>query len=85
MGMNYGKDLHRKGELNKIDEMEKLAKRMERNSKGGLAAAFLTEAYLGYDCYAMIPNSPEWSKCSGYVLYDNDTNQATFIPDEEEN
>lgn len=81
--MNFGKDLHRKGELNKVEEMEKLAKRMERNSKGGLAAAFLTEAYLGFDCFAMIPNSPQWETCSGYVLFDNDTNMATFIYDTE--
>lgn len=82
--MNYGKDLHRKGELHKVEEMEKLAKRMERNSKGGLAAAFLTEAYLGFDCFAMIANNQEWEKCTGYVLYDEDTNKATFIPDDEE-
>jgi hypothetical protein len=81
---NYATDLHRKGELKKVEEMEKLAKRMERNSKGGLAAAFLTEAYLGADCFAMIPNSPEWNKCSGYVLFDNDTNTATFVKDNEE-
>jgi hypothetical protein len=83
MMMNYAKDLYRKGELNKVNEMEKLAKRMERNSKGGLGAAFLTEAYLGFDCFAMIPNSPQWEKSSGYVLFDNDTNKATFIRDEE--
>jgi len=82
--MNFAKDLHRKGELHKVDEMELLAKRMERNSKGGLAAAFLTEAYLGFDCFAMIPNNPQWEKCSGYILFDNDTNKATFISDNEE-
>jgi hypothetical protein len=84
MMKNFGKDLHRKGELKKVDEMEKLAKRMERNSKGGLVAAFLTEAYLGYDCFAMIANKPEWQKCTGYVLYDEDTEKATFIKDDEE-
>jgi hypothetical protein len=57
---------------------------MERNSKGGLVAAFLTEAYLGYDCFAMIANKPEWQKCTGYVLYDEDTEKATFIKDDEE-
>jgi hypothetical protein len=81
---NYAKDLHRKGELNKVEEMEKLAKLIERKSKGGLASAFLTEAYLGFDCFAIIPNSSQWEKHSGYVLYDNDTNMATFVPDAEE-
>jgi hypothetical protein len=84
MMMNYAKDLHRKGELSKVDEMEKLAKRMERNSKGGLAPAFLTEAYLGFDCFAMLPTKPEWAKSSGYVLFDEDTQKATFIKDDEE-
>jgi hypothetical protein len=84
MMMKFSKDLHRKGELNKVNEMEKLAKRMERNSKGGLTPAFLTEAYLGFDCFAMMPTSPQWENCSGYVLYDEDTNKATFIKDEEE-
>ena len=82
--MNFAKDLHRKGELNKVDEMEKLAKRMERNSKGGLGAAFTTEGYLGYDCFNMIANSPEWSKSEGFIVFDNDTNKATFIKDTEE-
>ena len=83
MMMNFGKDLHRKGELSKVDEMEKLAKRMEHNSKGGLASAFLTEAYLGFDCFAMIPNNPQWEKASGYVLFNEDTNKATFVRDNE--
>lgn len=83
MMMNFGKDLHRKGELNKVETMETLAKLMERNSKGGLTPAFLTEAYLGFDCFAMLPTSQQWEKYSGYVLYDEDTNKATFIKDGE--
>lgn len=81
---NYAKDIHRKGELGKVEEMEKLAKRMERNSKGGLTPTFLTEAYKGFDCFAMLATKSEWSHCTGYVLYDEDTSKATFVPDDPE-
>jgi hypothetical protein len=81
MMMNFAKDLHRKGELNKVEAMEKLAKKLVRGKDMG--TAFLTEAYLGYDCIGLIPNKPEFIKNEGYVLYDEDLNKAVFVKDEE--
>lgn len=80
----YANDLHRKGELSKVEAMEKLAKSIERKSKGGLGAAFLTEAYKGYDCFAIIPNKAEYQNKSGYVLFDEEQGKAVFISDDEE-
>lgn len=79
--MNYAKDLHRKGELNKVEEMEKLANKLIKGKDMG--AAFLTEAYLGYDCIGLIPNKPEFVKDEGYVLFDLDLNKAIFVREEE--
>lgn len=79
----FAADLHRKGELNKVDAMEKLAKRIERESRGGLGSAFLTEAYYGADCYAIIANKSDYRNKSGYVVYDEEQQKAVFIPDEE--
>ena len=81
MMMNFAKDLHRKGELNKVNEMEKLAKTLIRGKDMG--SAFLTEAYLGFDCIGIIPNKPEFVKDEGYVLYDEELNKAVFIKEDE--
>lgn len=78
---NYAKDLHRKGELAKVDEMERMATKLIRGKDMG--SAFLTEAYLGADCFAIIPNKPEFSKYGGYVVYDEDANKPVFVADEE--
>lgn len=82
--MNYGKNLLRKGELVKIKAMEKLAKKIERESRENLAAAFLTEAYYGFDCFAIIANDSRYQNKTGYVLFDEDKQKAVFIPDDEE-
>lgn len=54
--LNFAKDLHKKGELDKIVAMEKLGKKLIKNKDMGLA--FITEGYLGYDTFSVIPNSP---------------------------
>lgn len=80
--MNYAKDLHRKGELNKVEAMEKEAKKII--GRKDMGAAFLTEAYKGYDCIGIIPNRPELVKYEGYVLFDEELNKPVFIQDTEE-
>lgn len=82
--MNYASDLHRKGELNKIEEMQGLADQLESKTKGGLAGAFLTEGYKGYDTIAMLANKKEYSDKEGFVLFDNEANKAIFIEDDED-
>ena len=79
----YAYDLHRKGELDKVGAMERLAIDMERKSNGGLGAAFLTGADLGADCFAMVANNSAYEKKSGYVLYDEEQGEAVFVADED--
>lgn len=80
--MKYAKDLHRKGELKKVAAMEKEASAIILHKDMG--AAFLTEAYQGFDCIAIIPNSPKYSEFEGYVLFDEELNKPVFIQDKEE-
>jgi hypothetical protein len=82
MMTNYAKDLHRKGELNKVEEMEKLAKKMAKGKDMG--TAFLTEAYFGSDCYALIANSPLYSRHEGYIVYDEDAGKPLFLLQDDE-
>ena len=80
--MNYAKDLHRKGELLMVNDMEDKAEGLIAGKDMG--TAFLTEAYKGYDCIALIANRPELTKYEGYVLYDLELNKPVFIQDNEE-
>jgi hypothetical protein len=82
MMMNFAKDLHRKGELEKVAEMEKLAKRMAKGKDMG--TAFLTEAYFGSDCYALIANKPMYARHEGYVVYDEDEGKPVFLLQDDE-
>lgn len=82
--MNYASDLHRKGELNKIEEMQGLADQLESKTKGGLAGAYLTGGYKGYDAIAMLANKKEYSDKEGFVLFDNEASKAIFIEDDED-
>ena len=80
---NFASDLQRKGELNKVKAMEKLANEIEKDTKGGLAGAYLTNGiYDKYDVVAMIANDQEHNNKTGYVFYDNENNQAVFVSDE---
>ncbi|MFJ7982462.1 hypothetical protein ACIQ1D_19595 [Lysinibacillus xylanilyticus] len=80
----YASDLHRKGELKKVASMERLAKKMERESKGGLASAFVTCGYLGeYDTFGMLAQSKEYQNEEGHIVFSEKQNKAIFIKDEE--
>jgi hypothetical protein len=81
MMMNLAHDLHRKGELNKVEAMETLANQLIKGKDMG--AAYITEGYLGYDAFAIIPNRPEFTKYEGYVVYDLDSNKPRFVKGEE--
>lgn len=79
----YAGDIHRNGALYKVKAMEKLAKRIEKQTNGGLGAAFITHGYHGkYDIYAMVANTPEYQDREGYVLYDNLLETAVFIAED---
>lgn len=81
---NFASNLHQKGDLKKIEQMEKLAKKIELESKGNLAGAFLTNGvYNKYDVIAIIPNSKEYEDQSGYIFYDNEKGKAIYILDSE--
>lgn len=80
----YSSDLHRKGELKKVASMERLARKMERDTNGGLARAFVTQGYKGeYDCFAMIANDSKYSNEEGHIVFSEKTNKPVFIKDEE--
>lgn len=87
MMMNYAADLHRKGELNKVEEMERLAKRFTRNKDMGIA--FVTEGFYNEDSksyvdgFGLIANRPEYVQFEGYIAYDLDNNKPVFIQDKE--
>lgn len=81
---NLAGDLHKKGELSKIEAMKKLANQIEKDSNGSLAGAFLTEGLYGkYDTIAIIANSKDYENKQGHVVYDNSKNKAIFISDKE--
>lgn len=82
--MRLAAELHRNGEHNKIDAMEKLARKIERKYAGRLGTAFLTTGYLGADCFAIIANDSKLQNKEGHVVYDNDQQKAVFIPDDED-
>ena len=83
MMKNFANDLHRKGELNKINKMNKLADQIELDTNGGLAGAYLTNGFKGkFDVIGMIAQSPDYSVKEGYVFYDNEQDKAVFINDE---
>jgi hypothetical protein len=84
MMMNYAKDLHRKGELNKVNAMEKLGKKMIKGKDMGLA--FLTEAfYVGDGVYAdgfgVIANQAKFSEYEGAILFNDELNKPVFLSD----
>jgi hypothetical protein len=82
--MNYANDLHRKGELNKVEAMEKLGKKLIKGKDMG--TAFLTEAfYIGNgvyaDGFAVIANQAKFSDDEGAILFNNETNKPVFVSD----
>lgn len=78
--MNYAKDLYRKGEMNKIAEMEQLGNEIIKGKDMGLA--FVTEGYEGYDALCVIPNRPAFSNYEGYIVFDEDQQKAVFLKEE---
>lgn len=79
--MNYAKDLHRKAFSEvMLSAMNSLADKIVLKNND-LGAAFITEGYEGFDCVAIISNTPESVRSEGYVLYDLDDNKAVFITD----
>jgi hypothetical protein len=82
MMMNLARDLHRKGELDKIEAMSKLSEQIIGYKDMG--SAYITEGYQGYDAFAIIPNRKEFVKYEGFVVFDLDSNKPVFIGDEEE-
>lgn len=80
----YSSDLHRKGELKKVASMERLARKMERETNGGLARAFITNGYKGqYDCFGMLAQDSKYSNEEGHIVFSEKQNKAIFIKDEE--
>ena len=77
----YAQDLHRKGNLKAVAKMERLAKELTNGKDMG--TAFLTNAYQGYDCIGLIANNQELTKYEGYVLFNELTNKAEFIQEQE--
>lgn len=80
---NYATDLHRQGRIGTVQMMENKARRVVAGTRGGLAYAFLTGAYQGADCYAIIANDKAYENKTGYVVWNEDVQQAQFIPDED--
>jgi hypothetical protein len=84
----YAKDLHRKGELNKVEAMERLGKKLIKGKDMGLA--FVTEGfYMGkeagdVDGFGVIANKAEYQKYSGVVVYNELLNKPEFWRDDEE-
>jgi hypothetical protein len=83
MMMNFAKDLHRKGELNKVEAMEKLGKKLIKGKDMGLA--FITEGFYGFDGLAVIPNKAEFMPYEGYILFDEELNAPKFFKEDYEN
>lgn len=79
---NYSKDLHRKGELNKVEAMELLANKLIKGYDMG--TAFVTEGMKGYDAFCIIANKTGLTNKEGFVLFNEKTNKAEFIKDLEE-
>lgn len=81
--MNFAKDLHRKGELNKLDVMEATANKYLKGKD--MCHAFVTEGWLGFDAFCIIANSSEYSDKEGAILFDEDTQKAFFMPEPKDN
>jgi hypothetical protein len=79
--MNFAKDLHRKGELNKVEAMEKMGKKLIKGKDMGLA--FVTEGFFGLDGFGVIANKAEFIEYEGAVLFNNEANQPVFFSNEE--
>lgn len=81
---NFASDLHKKGEYEKIESMEKLQKQIEQETNSSLTGAFLTNGIYGkYDCIAIIANKKEYEHKQGYIVFDNAQNKALFINENE--
>lgn len=81
---NFANNLHKKGEYQKINEMEELQKKIEQNTYNGLAGAFITNGYKNkYDIIAMMYNKASALKqfTEGNIFYDNEKQKAVFITD----
>lgn len=79
----YSSDLHRNGELKKVANMERLARKMERESNGGLAGAYNTNGYKGADCIGMLAQSKDCQNKEGHIVFSEKQNKAIFIKDAE--
>ncbi len=79
----YASDLHKKGNYKAIAKMERLQRALERATGGGLAGAYLTNAYHGSDCIGMLANNAIYSSETGYIVYNAYTEKAEFIQDNE--
>ena len=80
----YSSDLHRKGELKKVASMERLARKMERESNGGLASAFTTQGYRGqFDTFGMLAQSKDYQNEEGHIVFSEKQGKAIFIKDVE--
>lgn len=81
---NFASNLHKKGNIEAIDQMVEMSKRMEQKTNLGLAGAFLTKGYNNtYDVIAMLANKQEYEFEQGYIFYDNDIKQAIFYTDKQ--
>jgi hypothetical protein len=76
----YSKDLHRKGELNKVDAMEKLGNKLIKGKD--MCLAFVTEGFYDYDGFGVIANDSKYQDQAGYVLFDEKLNKPVFFKDE---
>lgn len=81
MNFNFASDLHRKGEVYKIEQMEIFAKSLVKGRDMG--TAFVTEGYQGYDAFCLIANHPAWRSKEGFVVFNEDSNRPEFIKDGE--
>lgn len=80
---NYASDLHRKGELYKVEQMEIFARSFTKGVDVG--RAFITECYYGADAYCLLPNHPGLvNRYSGYVVFNEDTNRPEFVKGDDE-
>lgn len=77
----FAKDLHRKGRLDHINEMEQLGKKLIGKNDMGLA--YVTEGYEGYDAFCLIANRPELVKYEGFVVYNEKKQLPEYLPNVE--
>ena len=77
----YVSDLHRKGNMKAIAKMERLQRKIERDTNGGLVGAYITNGYYGFDCIGMMATNPKYGGDSGNVVYNEYTQKAEFVAD----